>query len=116
MLALEMGGQIGEIDRACRPLVPISATDDENSQELWYRSWRRMGDSRQELALRDKAAGHRLTAARKLMRAAIYLLIAERHLSNTRPEKLSCYRDALALFEHALNLSVIAVEIVEVPF
>lgn len=116
MLAINMGGEMGEVDEVCRPLRPLAARNDEAAQEAWYQSWRRMGERLERLAVQDKEAGHPLSASRKYLRAATYHLLAERQMTNRSPHKLQTYQQALAAFRRGVELSGEAVEFVEVPY
>jgi dienelactone hydrolase len=116
MLALGMGGQIGEIDEICLALKPVAAADDDHGMERWFQSWRRMAERLERLGRQDLDAGHALSAGRKLMRAALYHLMAERHLTHLSPRKIPAYEDGIGLFGQAIRLLGEPVEFVEVPY
>jgi hypothetical protein len=95
-LATGMGGELAEIDAACRPLraVAAAATTDE-AQRDWIDSWTALAQRTREAAELDDAANHVLTAARRWRRVAVYELMAERMISNLDPAKNATYRRAL---------------------
>jgi dienelactone hydrolase len=115
-LAIAMGGEMSEIDSACRPLLGSAGTaHDDASQRAWFDSWTAAGDRLEELAARDECGGHVLSAARKRRRVAAYHLMAERMMTNLSPRKLDSYQKALAAFEYFLNGAGKQVERVEIP-
>ena len=78
-LALVCGGNHGEIDEACRPLKEVAAKkNDPAAQMAWFESWMKLAERVERLGLIDEQANHPLSAGRKLMRAGIYYLMAER--------------------------------------
>lgn len=99
-LAIGMGGELTEIDAACRPLSSVAgaATTDE-AQRDWIDAWTALARRTRQAAELDEAANHGRSAARKWRRVAIYELMAERMISNVAPAKNETYRraqDALA--------------------
>ncbi len=112
-LALGCGGEIGEVDEVVRALQPYAATGDA---EAWEAAWRRMAERVAGLARRDEAAGHRLSAGGKYLRAAIYRFIGERQVPPSSPRKLEGYKEFLADFYRGVELSGMPLERVEVPY
>jgi dienelactone hydrolase len=116
-LSLAMGGEISEIDDACRPLRELAAKEDEQLiQARWYEQWLRIGDRVLELADSDITARRTRSGGRKYLRAANYYLMAERMMTNESPLKMEAYERALSAFQVGVMEDVHAVEFVEVPF
>ena len=89
-LAIGMGGEMSEIDAACRPLRPLAASAvDDATQQAWFDSWTAVADRIDSLAAKDAAAGNPLSAARKRRRSAAYHLMAERMMTTSRLSRWS---------------------------
>ena len=79
MSALNRGGQVSEVDDACRPLKEIAAKkNDPSAQDAWFQSWMKLAERVERLGDIDAQANHPLSAGRKYMRAGLYYLLAER--------------------------------------
>lgn len=115
LMALNMGGDISEIDEACTPLRPLAATGDSHEM-AWFDRWGQMSRRLESLARADEAAGHRLTAGRKYLRSALYLLIAERQVVHKTQATQDAYSHAVGLFQAGYTLAGLNIERVEVPF
>lgn len=117
MSALNRGGQISEVDDACRPLKEIAARkNDPAAQDAWFQSWMKMAERVERLGRLDEAAKHPLSAGRKYLRAGLYYLLAERMPSHKDPRRLIAYKRGIDLYERGLRLRREPVELVEVPF
>ncbi len=120
MGALNAGGQIGEIDEACRPLKEHAAHNaflaDQTPQRAWFESWLKLAERVERLGRADEDAGHPLSAGRKYLRAAMYYLAAERMLSHKDPRRLEAYKRGIEIFRRSLVLRKEPVEFVEVPY
>ncbi len=115
--ALNAGGVISEVDEACRPLKEISKMGEAPAAlEAWFQSWKRVAKRVEQLAARDEAAGHYLSAGRKYLRASAYYAAAERLMTNLDPRKLQIYLQQLGTFKKGIQLRREPVEFVEVPF
>jgi dienelactone hydrolase len=114
-MAIDMGGQISEVDEVCRPLQALAA-DGELHAEAWFAAWAAMGDRLERLARADEAAGRSSAAGRKLLRAAAYLLLAERQIVDKSDRTQDAYRRGVELFARGAECSGLGVERVEVPF
>jgi hypothetical protein len=75
IMTIGMGGQISEVDEACRALKPLSERVDDAALEQWYQAWARLGDRICDLARADAAQGHGFSAGNKYLRAAAYYTI-----------------------------------------
>jgi dienelactone hydrolase len=116
LLALLSGGDINEIDDACRPLKSLSFRDDEAVRENWHDNWKKLGERLESMAARDERENHLLSAGRKYLSAANYYVVAERHVNHLDPRKLQTYHRVLDNFAKGIKLRQDAVELVEVPY
>ncbi len=120
MSALNRGGQIAEVDEACRPLKEIAGikalAGDPTQQRAWFESWMRVAERVQRLGEADEATGHPLSAGRKYLRAGIYYLLAERMPSHKDPRRLDAYKRGIEIYKRGLICRKEPVEFVEVPF
>ncbi len=116
-LAIAMGGEMSEIDSACRPLRPLAAKAvDDETQRAWFDSWTATADRLDELAAHDSEAGHVQSAAKKRRRACIYHLMAERMMTNLSPLKLESYNKALDAFAECTRGDGEGVQFIDIPY
>jgi len=114
-LAIGMGGELAEIDDACRPLrAAAGAAVDDATQRAWFDSWTQVADRLEAMAARDAGGGKWLSAARKRRRVTAYHLMAERMMTNRSPLKMASYENALGAFRAATGGA--AVEPLEIPY
>jgi len=114
---LNAGGNISEVDDACRSLKEISKQgDNPEVQEAWYENWQKVAERVKQLAHRDEEAGHHLSAGRKYLRASLYFAAAERIMTDRDPRKLQAYMKFIDSFKKGVQLRREPVEWVEVPF
>jgi len=120
MSALNRGGQMSEIDEACRPLKEIAGIKalhgDPSQQRAWFESWMKVAERVERLGRDDEAAKHPLSAGRKYLRAGLYYLLAERMPSHKDPRRLDAYKRGIEVYKRGLTLRREPVEFVEVPF
>lgn len=116
LMTLQVGGEISEIDQACKPLRDAVNLPAPERQKLWWEHWCGLGDRLRGLAERDAAAGHNLSAAKKFKRACLYYMAAERQTGHRDPKKMQSYDAMLDAFAHSMRLSNNPVQFVEVPF
>ena len=120
MSALNRGGQISEIDEACRPLKEVAGVKalhgDQTQQRAWFESWMKVAERVERLGRDDEAAKHPLSAGRKYLRAGLYYLLAERMPSHKDPRRLDAYKRGIDIFGRGLLLRREPVEFVEVPY
>lgn len=76
--ALESRAQIGEIDEMCRPLLGAASRGADIGTGEFLNEWLRMGNKLVELADEDRVPGRHISASKKLQRAPLYFIIAER--------------------------------------
>jgi len=82
VMAAQLGGELTEIDSACRPLRAIAeqpdAKNDPEAQAAWISAWSDLARRVEDFAERDHRQGHPWSAGRKFRRACIYYFTAER--------------------------------------
>ncbi|TKC86873.1 alpha/beta hydrolase [Trinickia terrae] len=116
MIALTHGGNIGEVDAMCAPLVEAARVGDDPGTEAFYAAWKGGADQLAALADDDLAHGHKLSAGDKLARAALYYGIAERMQAHGFEARLALYWRSLDLFEQGRTLSRENCVRVEIPY
>jgi pimeloyl-ACP methyl ester carboxylesterase len=103
LMSLTTGGQITEIDEACRPLLGLEG-DEHAADEAWAASWLALAERVEALGRADEAGGHARSAGRKLKRAANYLIMAERVLPIGDARHVELYGRAIGVFKDAVAL------------
>ena len=120
LMAAQLGGELGEIDEACRPLRELAAhpgaKDDPKAQAAWIEQWSTLARKVEEFAGRDEAAGHSLSAGKKYLRACLYWFTAERMASHTSAQKLAMYQSMVTCFERGVRLRNEPIEFVNIPY
>lgn len=114
-IAMESGGQIGEIVDMCQPIIDAAANGGDAGTPMFMKQWAAYGDKLIELAAEDEAKGRAFSASNKLERASLYLLVAERMQGHGAPGRKETYAKALAAFEKSAKLGKINRERVEIP-
>jgi pimeloyl-ACP methyl ester carboxylesterase len=116
LIAVEAVGTISEIDDAIRHLKQVPQDDSRAANEEWFTAWLRLGDRLEGLAEQDLERGCLLSAARKLYRSGLYLLMGERFLPHTDPRHMPTYRRGTGNFRRALQMRKDPVEFVDIPY
>ena len=120
LMAAQLGGELTEIDDACRPLRALAEMSDvkENPQAhaAWVDAWDALGRRVERLAERDEEAGHARSAGRKYRRACVYYFTAERMASHRSPHKRALYDAMTRCFERFVALHGEPLERVELPY
>ena len=114
-IALESGGQIGEIVDMCQPILDAAAGGGDAGTPAFMRQWAAMGDKLIALAAEDEARGRGFSASDKLERASLYLFVAERMQGHGAPGRKETYAKALATFEKSTVLGGLNRKRVEIP-
>ena len=114
--ALNSGGLIDEVDRACRPIREAAAAGSDVGTEQFMASWTAVVDDLEASARADVEAGHHRSAGQKYLRAANYLTQAERMQSAHSPERKAIYQRCLDLMQSTFEHLDLATTRVEVPF
>jgi dienelactone hydrolase len=115
-LALGMGGSIGDIDDASRPLRPLAKTRDHAAAEKFYAAWTDLGAKLRRLAQADEARGRLLSAGAKYRRAFIYFIQAERMQRPDFAPRKEAYGEALDCFALFLKHTRQNCRRIEVPY
>lgn len=114
--ALNSGGTIDEVDRACRPLRDAATRGEDAGTEDFLAAWSTLVDQlTTEADIAEKAGRHR-TAGQLYFRSSSYLSVAERMLSNSNPERIPTYRRILELTDRAQRLIDPSTTRVEIPY
>jgi hypothetical protein len=114
-IALESGGQIGEIVDMCQPIIEAAAGGGDAGTPAFMKQWAAMGEKLLELAGEDEARGRGFSASAKLERASLYLMVAERMQGHGAPGRKETYAKALDAFARSTKLGRINRERVEIP-
>jgi len=104
--ALNSGGLIDEVDRACRPIRETASRGEDAGTPDFLRAWTALTDQLASQAEAAEKAGHGRTATQLYARATNYLCQAERMLSNSDPDRIPTYRRVLALQEKGFDARV----------
>ena len=116
LMAAQLGGELTEIDGACRPLRALAerpdAKNDPEAQAAWIAAWADLAARVERFAQRDEGAGHRRSAGRKYRRACAYYFTAERMASHKSPRKLELYAAMTRCFAKSVTLRDEPVEFV----
>jgi dienelactone hydrolase len=106
------GAEIDEVNRVGRALAGRVGDD-----QAWFDEWARMGERLEARGREAKDAGHKLTAASALMRAAHYYQTGERFLQPKSERGMAVYRKSVMLFRDAVGMiRRPRIEPVEVPY
>ena len=114
-IAMESGGQIGEIVDMCQPIRDAAASGADAGTPQFMAQWAAMGDKLIDLAAEDEAKGRAFSASAKLERAALYLLNAERMQGHGHPGRQATYAKAREIFDRSTVLGRINRERVDIP-
>jgi dienelactone hydrolase len=114
--ALNSGGRIDEVDRACRPIRDAATRGEDAGTDEFLASWTAVVDGLVARAQRDIDAGHSRTAGRIYARAANYLVHAERMQSADAPDRNAIYRRVLDLMQRTFDLSDPLTTRVAIPY
>jgi dienelactone hydrolase len=114
--ALNSGGTIDEVDRACRPIRDAATRGEDAGTEDFLRAWSTLVDQLTTDADAAEAAGRLRTAGQLYFRSSSYLSVAERMLSNSNPDRIPTYERILDLTDKAQRLIDPATTRVEIPY
>jgi dipeptidyl aminopeptidase/acylaminoacyl peptidase len=114
--AMNSGGLIDEVDRACRPIKEAAQQSEDAGTEEFLRAWTALTDQLVEQAEAAEKAGHTRTAGQLWFRTVNYLAIAERMLSQSNPDRVPTYRRLLGLAERAFATHSPRVTRVDIPY
>ena len=114
--ALNSGGLIDEVDRACRPIRELAVRGSDVGTAELLASWTAVVDDLQAQASAAERAGHLRTAGQQYLRATNYLTQAERMQSAHSPQRRAVYQRCLDLAQKTFDLLDPATTRVAVPF
>ncbi|GHF41609.1 dipeptidyl aminopeptidase/acylaminoacyl peptidase [Amycolatopsis bartoniae] len=114
--ALNSGGLIDEVDRACRPIQEAAARGEDAGTPDFLRAWTALTDQLVAQAEAAEKAGHTRTAGQLYFRATNYLCQAERMLARSDANRLPTYRRVLELAQKSFALRDPRVSRVAIPY
>jgi dienelactone hydrolase len=114
--ALNSGGLIDEVDRACRPIREAAANGEDAGTPEFLRAWTALTDQLEDQAADAEKAGHPRTAGQLYARAANYMCQAERMLANSDPNRIPTYQRVLRLAQKAFDRQDTRITRVAVPY
>lgn len=115
-IAMNCGGQIGEIEQICAPLTDIAQDGDDAGTEKFFHSWCDFADGMVRRAEQDLAEGHPLSAGARYARASVYYLVAERMQSRHYEPRQAAYRKSVETFSLGIEHGRERAELVEIPY
>lgn len=115
-LSIEMGARIGEIEEMCAPLQEAAEASDAAGTKAFRETWVRMADKLVELAAEDEERGRLISSGEKLLRAANYMLTAERLQAHGSEGRVLLYQRVLGTFAKGLEQSGASARRVEIPY
>jgi pimeloyl-ACP methyl ester carboxylesterase len=115
-LALVCGGNHGEVDVACRPIIEAAASGGDAGTAKLFDSWIAVADQVCKNAEEDEKHGYLLSAGTKYGRASGYYLSAERMQSRDYAPRWAAYDKGLALYKKYVELSGLHVDFIDIPF
>ncbi|MCB1394911.1 MAG: prolyl oligopeptidase family serine peptidase [Rhodobacteraceae bacterium] len=115
-LSIEMGARMGEIAEMCAPLAEAAKAPDAAGTQAFRETWVRMADKLIDLAGDDAALGRTISAGDKLLRAANYMITAERLQAHGSEGRIALYRRHLATFYQGLAMTRSGAQRVEIPY
>ena len=95
--ALNSGGLIDEVDRACRPIRELAKHGSDVGTKEFMQAWAQVADQLEQQAVEAEEAGHRRTAGQSYLRAAGYVSQAERMQSVKDADRNTVYEHCLSL-------------------
>ena len=114
--SIEMGARMGEIAEMCAPLAEAAKAPDAAGTQAFRETWVRMADKLIDLAGDDAALGRTISAGDKLLRAANYMITAERLQAHGSEGRIALYRRHLATFYQGLAMTRSGAQRVEIPY
>lgn len=115
-LSLICGGNHGEIDVACRPIIEAASKGEDAGTALLFDSWIAVADQVAKNAEADEKSGYLLSAGTKYARASGYYLSAERMQSRDYAPRWIAYDKGLELYKKSVKLLGLHVDFVDIPY
>jgi dienelactone hydrolase len=98
LMGMAAGGNISDVDEACRPLLDAARRSDAGATDEFFASWKKLAERVEKSARADEEKGHLLSAGRKYKRATAYWFTAERLHRPGHAERVAAYSRMLACF------------------
>jgi dienelactone hydrolase len=114
--ALNSGGLIDEVDRACRPIREAATRGEDAGTPDFLRAWAALTDQLVAQAEDAEKAGRTRTAGQLYFRATNYLCQAERMLSRADPDRIPTYKRVLELAQKSFDLRDPRIIRVAIPY
>lgn len=114
-IAMESGGQIGEIVDVIDAAKEAAGTSADAGTSGFMKAWMSKAETLIGLAAEDEAAGRNFSAGQKLERAALYLFNGERMQAHGSPGRMETFQRARDCFDRACVLGKLNCERVEIP-
>ncbi len=114
-IAMESGGQIGEIVDMCQPIKDAADSGADAGTPQFMKQWVAMADKLIELAAEDEAKGRSFSASNKLERASLYMFTGERMQGHGHPGRDETFAKARDAFDRSTALGKLNRERVEIP-
>ncbi len=115
-MALDMGANMDEIDRACSKLRDRGVPPNVEPAEAFFEAWIGAGGKLEAAAQEDERVGQFLSASEKYRRATVMYITGERMPMHTLPARHAAYDSLLSCFSKYVKLGNVNCEKVEVPF
>lgn len=115
-LAVAMGGSVGEIDAANRPVLDAAKGGADAGTAVFFDSWNALADRLMAQADKNAADGHMLSASDKYRRACVYYMTAERMQKHGFAGREKGYANMLEALERAVSTGGLNCERVEIPY
>lgn len=114
--ALNSGGLIDEVDRACRPIREIAEKGEDAGTPDFLRAWTALTDQLVAQAEEAERAGRTRAAGQLYFRATNYLCQSERMLANSDLNRVPTYRRVLELAQRSFELRDSRICRVAIPY
>ncbi len=114
-IAMESGGQIGEIVDIIDAAKEAASTSADAGTPGFMKAWMAKAETLIGLADEDEAKGRNFSAGQKLERAALYLFNGERMQAHGSPGRIETFKRARDCFDRACALGKLNCERVEIP-
>ena len=115
-LSIEMGARMGEIQEMCGPLTEAAKAKDAEGTAAFRQTWVTMADKLIALGQEDLENGRKISAGDKFVRAANYMITAERLLAHGSDGRMALYEKFQTYFYDGLKLNGSRAELVEIPY
>jgi len=114
-IALESGAKIGEVIDMCKPLHDAAESGEDAGTAQFMEQWVLMADKLIGLADEDIAVDCYFSAGKKLQRASLYLLIAERMQGHGHPGRQETWAKSQRAFQHSIKYNQENCQLVDIP-